>query len=69
MLRTVALGNLAVAAPGLLPLAWASGEPGNELLSPLAVVVLGGLASSTVLDLIVVPAGCSLLHSHRKKKS
>ncbi len=42
---------------GLIPLALAAGEPGSELLAPLAVVVLGGLVSSTFLNLIVVPAG------------
>lgn len=42
---------------GLVPLAWAAGEPGSELLAPLAVVVLGGLVTSTILNLIVVPAG------------
>lgn len=49
------------AALGLLPLALALGEPGSELLAPLAVVVLGGLISSTFLNLVVVPAGYSLL--------
>ena len=42
---------------GLVPLALAAGEPGSELLAPLAVVVLGGLASSTFLNLFVVPVG------------
>jgi HME family heavy-metal exporter len=42
---------------GLVPLAWAAGEPGSELLAPLASVVLGGLVTSTLLNLIVVPAG------------
>jgi HME family heavy-metal exporter len=42
---------------GLVPLAWAAGEPGSELLAPLAIVVLGGLVTSTVLNLVVVPAG------------
>jgi HME family heavy-metal exporter len=46
---------------GLLPLALALGEPGSELLAPLAIVVLGGLLSSTLLNLFVVPAGYSLL--------
>lgn len=50
------------AALGLLPLALAAGAPGSELLSPLAVVVLGGLLTSTFLNLIVVPAGYALLH-------
>jgi Cu/Ag efflux pump CusA len=49
------------AALGLFPLVLASGEPGSELLSPLSVVVLGGLLSSTFLNLLVVPAGFSLL--------
>ncbi len=49
------------AALGLLPLALAAGEPGSELLAPLAIVVLGGLVSSTILNLFVVPAGYSLL--------
>lgn len=51
------------AALGLLPLALASGKPGSELLAPLAVVVLGGLLTSTFLNLIVVPAGYALVHS------
>ena len=49
------------AALGLVPLALALGEPGSELLAPLAVVVLGGLVSSTVLNLLVVPAGYYLI--------
>lgn len=51
------------AALGLLPLALAAGEPGSELLAPLAVVVLGGLLTSTFLNLIVVPVGYSLVHA------
>lgn len=48
------------AALGLIPLALAKGRPGSELLAPLAIVVLGGLASSTILNLFVVPAGYAL---------
>jgi len=47
-------------------LAIAAGEPGSELLAPLAVVVLGGLVTSTFLNLVVVPAGYSLLFSGRR---
>jgi CzcA family heavy metal efflux pump len=49
------------AALGVVPLALAAGEPGSELLAPLAVVLLGGLASSTFLNLVVVPVGYALL--------
>ena len=48
------------AALGLIPLAIAHGKPGSELLAPLAVVVLGGLISSTILNLFVIPAGYAL---------
>lgn len=53
------------AALGLVPLAWAAHEPGGELLAPLAIVVLGGLISSTFLNLIVVPAGYALVYRAR----
>jgi Cu/Ag efflux pump CusA len=46
---------------GLFPIALAKGQPGSELLAPLAIVVLGGLITSTFLNLIVVPAGYYLL--------
>ena len=50
-------------ALALLPLALAAGLPGSELLAPLAIVTLGGLVTSTILNLIVVPAGYSLIFS------
>jgi Cu/Ag efflux pump CusA len=40
----------------LVPLALAGGEPGNEIQSPMAVVVLGGLLSAVLLNMLVVPA-------------
>lgn len=42
-------------ALALIPLALRSSVPGNEIQSPLAVVILGGLFSSTALNIFVVP--------------
>jgi len=42
----------------LIPLALAGHEPGNEIQSPLAIVVLGGLLSSTFLNMVAIPALC-----------
>lgn len=44
-----------VTALGLLPLAIGSGEPGREIEGPMAVVILGGLITSTALNLLVLP--------------
>ena len=57
------------AALGLLPLVIAAGEPGSELLAPIAIVVLGGLFTSTFLNLFVVPAGYAMVFSADLKKS
>jgi Cu/Ag efflux pump CusA len=40
----------------LVPLLFAAHEPGKEILHPVAVVMVGGLISSTLLDLAVTPA-------------
>ena len=40
----------------LIPLVLAAGQPGKEILYPVAVVILGGLISSTFLDMAVTPA-------------
>ena len=58
---------LMTAVLGLLPLAWAAGEPGSELLAPLAIVVLGGLTTSTFLNLVVVPAGYALVFRAKRE--
>ncbi|MFO7933409.1 MAG: efflux RND transporter permease subunit [Bacteroidales bacterium] len=43
------------AALALIPLAFAGDKPGNEIQSPMAVVILGGLFSSTLLNVFIVP--------------
>ncbi len=52
-------------ALALIPLALRGGDPGNEIQSPLATVILGGLASSTFLNLFIVPI---LYIAHRRKQ-
>ena len=41
---------------GLVPLALAAGEPGKEILYPVATVIIGGLFSSTLLEFFIRPA-------------
>ncbi len=44
-----------VTALALVPLAVGSGDPGREIEGPMAIVILGGLLTSTVLSLFVLP--------------
>ncbi len=54
--RVVPILMTALAAGlGLLPLAWSGLKPGYEVEYPMAVVILGGLATSTLLNLLVLP--------------
>ncbi|MBV9317545.1 MAG: efflux RND transporter permease subunit [Gammaproteobacteria bacterium] len=50
------LMTAAVTALGLAPLAFGLNRPGMEIEGPMAVTVLGGLISSTLLNLLVLPA-------------
>jgi len=43
------------ASLGLLPLALSAGRPGRELEQPMAVVIIGGLVTSTFLNMVVLP--------------
>ena len=49
------LMTASTAALALIPLLLSKGQPGKEILYPVAVVIVGGLISSTLLDLIVTP--------------
>jgi CzcA family heavy metal efflux pump len=52
---TPVLMTATVTALGLLPLAIGSGQPGKEIEGPMATVILGGLITSTLLNLLVLP--------------
>ena len=53
-------------ALALIPLAINGKLPGNEIQSPLAIVILGGLITSTILNVFVVPAIYQLANSKKK---
>jgi Cu/Ag efflux pump CusA len=45
-----------VTALGVLPLALGSEKPGREIEGPMAIIILGGLFTSTALNLLVLPS-------------
>ena len=51
---------------GLVPMMYATGN-GSEIQKPLAAVILGGLASSLILTLIVLPAIYHIAESRRER--
>jgi Cu/Ag efflux pump CusA len=56
-----------VTALGLLPLAVGSGEPGREIEGPMATIIVGGLVTSTILNLLILPT--IMLHFGRFEKN
>lgn len=50
----------------LIPLALKGGEAGNEIQSPMAMVILGGLLSATLLNLFVIPCVYSIVGKNNK---
>lgn len=58
------LMTASITALGLVPLLFASG-PGSEIQKPLAIVVIGGLVSSTLLTLLLLP----ILYRHFEAKA
>ena len=61
ILMTAITGALA-----LLPMAINGNLPGNEIQSPLAIVILGGLVTSTILNIYVVPVVYFLTHKEKE---
>ncbi len=55
-------------ALALIPLVLQGDKAGNEIQSPMAVVVLGGLITSTLLNIYIVPAVYELLQKRKKNK-
>lgn len=55
------------AALALIPLVFQGGKPGNEIQSPMAVVVLGGLLTSTILNIFIVPIVYETIEKKIKK--
>ncbi|HQR51516.1 MAG TPA: efflux RND transporter permease subunit, partial [Methylophilaceae bacterium] len=55
-----------VTALGLLPLAAGSGQPGREIEGPMATIIVGGLVTSTILNLLILPS--IMLHFGRFEK-
>ncbi|MDE6715715.1 MAG: efflux RND transporter permease subunit, partial [Muribaculaceae bacterium] len=52
-------------ALALVPLVIKAGAPGNEIQSPMAIVILGGLVTSTVLNVFVVPVLYSFINKNK----
>ncbi len=57
-----------VTALGLLPLAIASGSPGDAIEGPMAIVILGGLLTATLLSLFVLPVLAPRLARFRPRR-
>lgn len=55
-----------IAALGLIPLLFASGV-GSEIQKPLAIVVLGGLVTSTILTLLILPPAFKMIYTRGQK--
>lgn len=56
-----------VTALGLLPLAVGSGQPGREIEGPMATIIVGGLVTSTILNLLILPT--IMLHFGRFERT
>ncbi len=59
------LMTVLASALALIPLALAGDKPGNEIQSPMAIVILGGLVTSTLLNLVVIPSVYYIVEKRR----
>jgi Cu/Ag efflux pump CusA len=57
------------AALALIPLAIGGDKPGNEIQSPMAIVILGGLLSSTLLNIFVVPSVYAVIEKRKEERN
>lgn len=55
-------------ALALIPLVFQGDKPGNEIQSPMAVVVLGGLITSTLLNIFIIPIVYEIVQMRRLRK-
>jgi Cu(I)/Ag(I) efflux system membrane protein CusA/SilA len=53
---------------GLLPILWSTGA-GSEVMQRIAVPMIGGMVSSTILTLVVIPAIFALVEDWRLRRS
>lgn len=51
----------------LLPMVFQGDKPGNEIQSPMAIVIVGGLLTSTILNLYIVPILYELMNKRKKQ--
>ncbi|MEG1574811.1 MAG: efflux RND transporter permease subunit, partial [Bacteroidales bacterium] len=54
-------------ALALIPLAIGGDLPGNEIQSPMAKVILGGLLTSTLLNIFIIPIAYMLTENYKKR--
>jgi len=57
-----------VTALAMLPIAFDADNPGHEIMGPMAAIIIGGLASSTLLNLLVLPLIMQLFGSFEAER-
>jgi CzcA family heavy metal efflux pump len=62
------LMTVITSALALIPLVFQGDKPGNEIQSPMAVVVLGGLITSTLLNIYIIPIVYEVIQKRRSRK-